>query len=160
MAVDVTIIKAAVKTLLTENNTTTSGNYISDGLEKRVQMISGATATKQPVMLFEYPAVFVEMKSSSDDWTQLGDSSRRNAEINIDVVSVVDFGVGREDAREESDDELVILTQNIQDLFRNKITLSSTVDSCIVTDINYEAEYAEDTYNSMSRMNLLIKIRR
>jgi len=159
MAVDVTTIKAAVKELINENNTTTSGLDISSGLAKRVQVISGATATKQPLMVYEYPAVFVEMKSSSDDWTSLGDTTRRNAEINIDVVSVVDWGIGQEEAREESDDELVILTQNVQDLFRNKITLSSTVDSVIVTAINYEAEYTNDTYNSMSRMNLLIKKR-
>ena len=159
MAVNAGTIKAAVKNLITKNNTVTSSYYVSDGLEQTVQFISGASSVKKPVMTFEYPAVFVELKSSLDDWTSLGNTARRNTDINIDVVCVVDWGITQENAREESDDELILLTENIKDLFRNHITISSTADSCLVTDINYEAEYAEDTYNSQSRMNLLIKKR-
>ncbi|MCP4651421.1 MAG: hypothetical protein GY853_15250, partial [PVC group bacterium] len=75
------------------------------------------------------------------------------------IVPVVDYGITAENAREESDDELVTLTENIETLFSNNINLSNTVLDVLVDDINYESSFNEDTYNSSSRIKLLIKDR-
>jgi hypothetical protein len=157
--VNVLTIKTTILDLLKNNNTNTSSYNISNGLEKKVCKISGSNAEKQPVLNIHYPAVFVEVKAESDEHYLMGNTSNRQVEIEIDIVPVVDHGVSRDNARESSDDELIKVTQNIQDLLRNNIKLNNTVDECIIASTNYEAEYDEDTYNSQARIALLIKKR-
>jgi hypothetical protein len=58
---------------------------------------------------------------------------------------------------ETVDDETIKLVDNLQNLLRNNIKLSNTVDECIINNTDYSAEYVEDIYNSQSRISLLIK---
>lgn len=159
MAVNVLTIKTAIIDLLKDNNTVTSSYYISDGLQKKVVKITGSTAEKQPVLNLNYPVVFVELKTEADEPYLLGNSANRDVEIQMDVVPVVDYGISLNNAREESDDELIRLTQNIQELFRNNISIDNAVDTCIIANTDYDAEYKEDTYNSQSRISMIIKKR-
>jgi hypothetical protein len=159
MSVNVLTIKNAVKNLIEKNNTNTSTYDISNGLQGKVKTISSSNSEKQPILNLNYPAIFVEVKSESDDYYLIGNSNNRSVEVSLDIVSIVDFGIANNNAREESDDELLQLTQNIQDLFRNNISVSSTVDSCLIENTDYDAEYAEDIYNSQSRISMIIKKR-
>jgi len=159
MAINVLTIKTKVIDTLKGANTNTATTDLSGNLKKKVAKISGSNAEKKPLLNIHYPALFVEVKNEVDDFYLMGNSENRDVEIGIDVVAVVDYGVGLSDAREESDDELIRLSNNIQTIFRKNISLSSTVDSCLVANTNYEAEYVEDTYNSQSRISLIIKKR-
>lgn len=156
--VSIATIKSNIKAYLTANNTTTSGG-LSEGLNSKVTKISGSNADKQPVMLYEYPIVFVEAKTKDNEFDVIGNTSKRDAEIEIDIVPVVDFGITQENAREESDDELITLTENIESLINNNINLSNTVLSVLVDEIEIESNFAENTYNSSARIKLLIKDR-
>jgi len=150
-------IKNSVKNLINKNNTNTSSYDISDGLEERVKFITSANSAKQPVLNIDYPAIFVELKNYSGEHVELGMSARRNIEAQIDIVPVVHYGMGLEDASEESDDECALLVENIKELFNNNIKVSSTVDRCLVSGIEYDID--EGTYNSQARINLLINKR-
>ena len=158
MSLNVATVKTNLINLLTNNNTTTSGG-ISENLYKKVQTIRGGYAEKVPTTIYQYPAVFVEILRLSDNFSILGSSDRRNVELEIDIVPIVHFGIGQENASNESDDELLILTNNILELIRDNISLSNTVDSMEINETTYQAEYENDTYNSMARINLIIKKR-
>lgn len=157
MAVDVLSIKNSLKNLLEKNNTNTSNYDISTDLVSRVKKISSANSKKLPVLKLDYPVVFVELKNNKDSHIEMGNTARRDTEISIDIVPVIDYGMGTTEAQENSDDECFQLSQNIQYLLRNYITLSSTVDSCIIDNVDYDID--EGTYNSQSRISLLIKKR-
>jgi hypothetical protein len=159
MAVNTLTIKDSVLNLLDKNNTATSAYDISSGIYQRIQMITGANSEKQPVLNIQYPAVFVEVKKDRDKIVQLGATARRSVEIDVDIVPIIDYGITLENAREESDNELVRLTDNIKNLIRNFITLSTTVDSMEVMETTYDAKYSDNVYNSNSRISLLIKKR-
>ena len=155
MAVSVLTIKNQLKTIIENANTVTSSYNISDGLKKKVQLISGANSQRKPTSNLDYPAIFVEVQSESDELYLMGKTSNRNVTINVDVVTVIQYMPDIETV----DDETIRLVDNLQDLLRNNIKLSNTVDECIITGTDYSAEYVEDFYNSQSRMNLLIKKR-
>jgi hypothetical protein len=159
MAVNVLDIKDSLLNLLNKNNTVTSSYDISAGIYSRIQQITGANSEKQPVLNINYPAVFVEVKKDRDKIVQLGMTARRNVEIDIDIVPVIDYGIAIENAREESDNELVRLSDNIKNLIRNYITLSTTVDSMEIAETTYDAKYSDNVYNANSRISLLIKRR-
>ena len=144
MSINILTIKDTVVNLLNKNNTTTSSLDISNGLVTRVYQIIGANAKKQPILNILYPVVFVETKREADEFAQLGNTSRRNVEIRIDIVPVIEYGLGitsaQINAKDENDDEIIKLTQNVQELIRNKINLSTTVDSVKIQETTYDAE--------------------
>ena len=163
MSVNILTIKDALVNLIHKNNTTTSSLDVSAGLVTRVYDIIGANSEKMPIMNILYPVVFVEVKREAEEFAQLGNSARRNVEIGIDVVPVIEYGLGITTAeinpKEENDDEIIKLTQNIQELIRNKITLSNTVDSVRISETAYDAKYSDNVYNVQSRISLIIKRR-
>lgn len=157
--IPVKTFKDSVLNLIEKNNTTTSSYDISSGLSTRVQRITGSNSKKQPVYSFQYPCVFVEVKNDTESILTLGNLARRGIEVNMDVVAVIDYGIGLDEAREESDDEMLLLCDNLKNLFRNFITLSGTVDSLECPGSTYDADYAENTYNANGRISILIKKR-
>lgn len=157
MAVDVLDIKNSLKNLLTENNTNTSDYDVSESLQRRVKKISSASSKQTPVLKIDYPVIFVELKRTSDAHTELGNTARRDTTIEIDLVPVIDYGMGTTEGNENSNDECIQLTQNIMYLLRNNITLSNTVDHCLIDSVEYAID--EGTYNSQARISLTIKKR-
>lgn len=157
MSYSLSTLRASVANLLSKNNTTTSSYDISTSLNVRVKnVILGYRKVGE--LQIEYPAIWVELKSDSEDFAQLGKSSRRNIIVSFDVVSEVSYGMGNYDGRELSDTESITLAQNIKNLYRNFITLSNTVDSLIVIGTEYDQDNGiTDTWNSSARVSLQIK---
>jgi len=158
MAIDVYAIRGYIVNLLTENNTTTSSYDISSGLTERVKEIIGDYA-KSPQLNINYPAIYVETKNKKEEhFVMGGGSNKRNITMQFDIVAVCQYGFGQFDGRLLSDKEMITLAQNIESLFRNKITLSNTVDMCLVTNTDYDVEQVgESTYNSAARISLEVK---
>jgi len=151
------------KNLLNKNNTVTSSYDISESLNERVKKIyKGVEGMHRtlPVPVSRYPVVFVEIASKPEEFVELGNSARRDIEFNFQLVGITNYGIGSLDegtARENSDNEVIQLTQNIETLLRNKITLSNTVDYCAISDVDYSADVSEKTYNSIAIINVMAK---
>jgi len=162
MAVDLTSILGSLENLLHKNNTVSSSSDISNSLNKRVQVFykgSRGMSNKQPVPKTLYPCVFVELGNKTEEFITVGNNAKRDMNIEFDIVPVVDYGIGTFDSRENSDIELIKLSQNIESLIRANITLSSTVHQALIINSTYDVELkADDTYISVSRITLLTKL--
>lgn len=164
MALDITSIMDSIKNLLEKNNTITSSYNISNGLNGKVKSFySGIQGMSEntPVALSLYPAVFVELSRKVENYERLGSPNRRDADIEMNIIPITNYGAGtssQSKSRMNADYECINLTQNIEELIRNKITLSNTVSWVLTnTDYNYRTQNVENTYNCVSRIFLDIK---
>ncbi len=161
MAFSIYTFSNSVKNLVHKNNTTTSGFDISAGLLKRVSKITMGYHEDKPVANISYPAVWVEPKRKAEMFTVLGPNAMRTMTADFDIIGIVDSGLGAFDGREQSDGEMLKLGANLETLFRNYIDLSNTTQGirAMVTSSEYDIVESNDTYNSIVKLNLEIKIR-
>lgn len=157
MTVDALSIKNSLQNLIEKNNTNTSSYDLSYGLDNRVQMICGGSSGRVPTLNIEYPAVFIELAGVSDSHVELGMSSRRDVDLDFNIIAITDYGMAVDTKGESTDNEVIQLAQNIEELLRNNIRLSSTVDSCLINSTDFVTE--EGTYNARSRTSLTAKKR-
>lgn len=155
MAVNIYSIRDSIKNLMDKNNTSTSGYYISSGLDIPIQAIYAGYA-KAPIPNILYPCIFVELKNKTREFGQLGRSSNRKNEIKFDIVSINQSGFGQIPGRDVSDQQMIKITDKLETLFDNYPTLSNTCEQCLITDVDYDIEFSNDTYNSVSRISLLV----
>ena len=149
-------ILGSIENLIIKNNTATSDYDVSDGLQNRVKKthkgVSGMHETF-PVVKSQQPVVFIEIDSTSDNISQIGNSARRNVELNFNIVSIMDYGMGvslEGESREKLSLESIRLSQNIETLFRNNITISNTVDWCRVEAVTYSTNIEDTAYQNIS----------
>lgn len=165
-------LTASLKNLLHKNNTTTATlpsttttADISDGLKSRITGIQigvDKCHENMPVPYTAFPLVFVEAVNTQDNFEQLGRTNRREIIVNWNIVGLTQYGIGSADerkSRENADIEIMRLSENIETLLRNYISLSSTVDWCRIQNVNYNAKVRESTYNSSVSINLIAKVR-
>ena len=162
MALNLITFRNSVANLFNKNNTTTVGATadISNGLQERVkQVITGYS--KQPVININYPTVFVELKSKSEEFALAANTAIRDHTILMDIVGVVDFGVGQQDGRNESDDEMILLSSNLERLVRQNPRLSNTsqIRQAAISNVDYDVvESSFESYNSITRISLEIEV--
>ncbi|MHA1866629.1 MAG: hypothetical protein ACTSXD_01025 [Candidatus Heimdallarchaeaceae archaeon] len=149
---DINSLSDSIVNLLDKNNTTTSSYDISDGLAIRVKQIKKGYSKATPIPIQLYPTVFVELQTKKEEFSQLGKSSRRKVNIVYDIVPVVYYK-----GREESDEQLLLLVQNIENLLRNKIDLSATVDFSVIEATDFDVIYRDDIWNSVAKITLNIE---
>ena len=161
---DIKAVLTSLENYLIKNNTTTSSNDISAGLSNRVvgfyKGVEGISE-KIPVPINLYPAIFVELNSDTEEIRLMSQraSAQRDIEIDLAIVSVVNTGIGTTTPVENSDLEIITLTQNIKDLIRSDITLSSTVQWIESAATDYSIQVGDtDTYNSVSRIQVTTKL--
>jgi len=149
-------ILGSVENLIIKNNTITSDYDISEELQKRVKKVHKGVAGMHetfPILKSLQPVVFVEIESTSDNISQLGNSAKRNVELNFNIVSVVNYGLSvasEGESREKLSLESIRLSQNIETLLRNHITISNTVDWCRIESVIYSTNIEETAYQNIS----------
>ena len=148
-------LTAAVVSFLEANNTTTSGNDLSEGLAGRVKIIrQGMRGAHQntPDPLASYPMVYVELSETAHEFEQLGRQSRRKVNFGYALVGITQSKAGgaEQTGREDADKESIQLASNIQGIIQQNITLSNTVDMVSVGSTDYNASTSENTYNAIS----------
>lgn len=164
MSLDVVSLLGSIENLLIKNNTntadnTTTGYYISTDLQKKIQAfykgVQGLHEVK-PVNQLQYPCVFVEIDSQPEEFAQIGNSARRNIDINFDIVPVT--MVAQPAGAEAADQEVIQLAQNIQALIRKNVEWSSTVKHCNITNTEYSViSKSPDTYNNVARITINVR---
>jgi hypothetical protein len=102
----------------------------------------------------------VEPKSTNNEFGISGNNSKREITLNYDIVGVVQIGIGYDNGREISDSEMLQLQTNIEKLIRNypKLSITSQVMEAQITGTDFDVVESIDTYNSMAKLNLNIKI--
>jgi hypothetical protein len=157
MAIDIVSKLTSIKNLLEKNNTITSGDDISSGLTTRVRSFYTGVrgfAENKPIAKTQYPAICIELSSKLEILPDIGNNTKRDMEIYYDIVTIVDHVESPGTGREDSDEELIILAQNVEALLRGNITLSTTCDWCEIENTDYSETYREDSHNSVARISL------
>ena len=109
-----------------------------------------------PVPKSLYPVIFVEAVSKSEAFSCLGNYSERDAELSVNIIPVTEYGIGIDSSREHAANEILQITQNIENIIRDHVALSSTVESCNIESTTYGTQLREDTWNHVSIINLKI----
>ena len=166
MALDLINLMSTTAALIGRNNTSTSSYNLKSGLNVGAQKIfTGARGLheKMPVSFDVYPVIFVELGSKTESYNRMGSSGKRDVTIEADIVAVTQYGIGAGDenvGRQLADAECIKLTQNVEELIRNKIDLSLTCSHCLIRNTQYAIGVGgEQTYNAVGIINLeIVKI--
>ena len=149
--------------LLEKNNTHTSSYDISDGLVERVQrIVYGKDGIHEALPMAEVyqPIIFVELGNKIETFSQIGNSVSRYIDINYNIVVYTNYGMSSDyygDSSVNSDKENLTLTQNIENLLRHHVSLSNTVDQSLIEGTDFSTDIQEESYISVSTINLMTK---
>lgn len=157
----VNILSTTVAWLKTHNTSTTG---ISKNLSKAVQYwYQGVEGMHNQIASdFEkYPVVFIEAKTDTEDWSQLGNSSRRWIDLEFDIVAITQYKAGSSTegySREIACNEVMYLTQNLKEFLKTNIPLSNTVEWMMPVTTDYNATEGDNFYNYVSRIGCHARI--
>ena len=154
----------SIENLVNKNNTTTSSYDISSSLNTRVQSIHKGVrgfSESTPIPINLYPAVCVEIDNKIEEFIVVGNTARRDLEIIFNIVSITHYGTGIVgDGRESGDLECIRLTQNIENMLRQNISASGTVESLEIQSTDFSNIIkTPETWNSVSKINILTKLK-
>ena len=161
MAFDILTFSDKIKTLIDDNNTTTSSYDVSGSLKTRIQKVTVGYHRFKPIPLIDYPCIWVEPVHRSNDFSEIGNSANRNMNMDYDIVGITNEGLGYANGRETADREMLQLESNLELLFRNYPRLSNTAQVLwsLVTDVSFDVSEFNDTYNSMAILRLNIQVK-
>lgn len=165
MAFDINTLIATIYSVINKNNTATSTYNLKSSLSSTpIQSIYKTYADSTPIASTMYPVVFIEMMNKQEQFERLSRSAYRRIECQVDIVIVANYGMGGAleagKGRELGDKELFQLSANMEKLFRNYITLSTTaagapnVEMVTIKNTDYNVKYSNDTWNSVARISL------
>jgi hypothetical protein len=165
MAIDIYSQLTSLTNLLSKNNTNTSSYDISKDMNIRVKRcFQGADGlhSQLPIQVDDYPVIFIELITQPEGLVQISNSPKRDVDIEFNIIPVTHYGASSQIVAPESVEaahkELIILNRNIQNLLRNKITLSSTVNQSNIEGTAFGTSIREpQTYNVSSIIRLEAK---
>jgi hypothetical protein len=141
MGIDLNAITDTIKSILDAANTTTALPLdLSKNLTSRVQRISKLNPAKIPLQASLFPLVtmyYDNKEITQDSIAKNQVTAARKAIVNLKIVACVwnsSVSTYDEDSAEE---EVEVLTENIETILRSNETLSNKVSWCIPTNIQY-----------------------
>lgn len=130
----------AIVSILAVNNTTTNAtttssiNDLSGGLSNRVQLVQLGTLN-DPILLTQYPAVLVRAESKEEEPSSIGRSAvRRDIDASFEIYGLVQRPTGAEAVSES-----IKLSDNIEQILRNYVDLSQTVDQSNIVSTTWSS---------------------
>jgi len=115
-------IKDAIITLLRANMAALNTSLTEGTFTANTQIVGGNPITI-PVPLSIYPIIMVDYVSKTEDFLNIGNSGRKRPTLIYRVFAVARKTTSANDAN----DEIGILTGNIEGVFRDNIDISGTV---------------------------------
>jgi len=129
--VDLNGIKTAIKTILSDANTTTGSPIdLSSGLDSRVQQILTVTPELIPLQPSYYPCIPMFYESKAVDLSTIAKNQllgKRRSVIDCKIVGIVwkdDMNTAGHDLADLADNEVEILMENIEQVLRSDATLN------------------------------------
>lgn len=161
MAFSIVTFSNSLKNLLDKHNTTTSATDISSGLKERIKRVTVGYHKNKPIPVTDFPCIWVEPRRQENEFATTGRTALRDITLNYDIACITNIGPGYEDGRETADQEMLTLSTNVETMLRNypALSVTSQVMWSTITDVEYDVENSNDTYNSIAKINLQIKMR-
>jgi hypothetical protein len=143
----------SIANLISKNNTTTSSYNISLSMTSKVLTIK-SSSIKNPIPNVILPAIIIDIENNKSEFQSLGSGAIKKHIFNVSIYGIVDYGMGQPQGRDLSDAEMMILAGNVEKLFNYYIGISGTVDYSNITNVDYDVEMGNDTWNSGFKINL------
>ena len=161
MAYSTLTLADSILNLINKNDTDTSSYDVSASLNQRVQYGVVGYHIKKPLRVDQYPAIFVEPGNRVEEFETASGSGSRTMNVPFSIVAITQYGAGQEDGRNLADREMIQLSDNLSYLFRTYPRLSNTsyVLQAGIDGVEFGVEEYENTYNSISRINLTVRIK-
>lgn len=159
MAFGIYSFTSKIVNIFSDNNATGTTYYLGNGLASPIKQIELRYYENKPQINTMFPAIFISPKSKTDEFSHIGNNAKRKMKIQVDIVGIVQDGYGQINGRAKSDQNMLLLSRNIENLLRNKITLSQTVvTQSLIQNIEYDAIDYTDTYNSICKFSLVCDV--
>jgi len=147
MAVDISGIKTAIKSVLDTANTATAAYDLSEGMSRRVQNVCKFNIEKIFPQGNELPAVFVwtlAKKPQQVTINQTQAQGKRKGEVSFTVAGVVWVPYSTDYTEDPADDDCEKLMENIEEVLRNTDTISGTVKWHIPDGVTYHSSPSDE----------------
>lgn len=160
---DIVNIKTQIKSILDTANTITASADLSSGLTTRVQKVLTYNLEKIPPQASFYPLVTCFISTKSIENTSVFKDqavAKRKAEIDITVAGAAFDHILTDITKDESQDQIEAMMENVELILRSNHTLNSAVNWSYPTDVTYHSfANDEETYFRVGLMNLKAVIR-
>jgi len=157
---DLPQIKSEIKTLLDDNNTTTSSLIdLSSGMSRRVQQVIRLNPEKIPPQpsLFPCISIYTDRKNiESSDIAVNQAIGKRKAEVDFKILGIVfNTDYSTDIFNDAADEDLEELMENVESLLRNDHNLNDSVKWQIATDVAYHSSsIGEDAYMRIGELTI------
>jgi len=111
--VDYVSIKNAMKNIMISANTTTATYDLSNSLTSRIKVISDLDPNIEPLMISEYPYIFIEFDSRSSEHAEFGSGKICDRKNIIGSIHCIWDEMDKSNA----DDNLMRMVRNVETVF-------------------------------------------
>jgi hypothetical protein len=133
MALDYASKLTALYNVISNANTTTAAVNLSTGLDSKVQLVSKADPAIVNLKNYQFPAVFCNIESKTEDFDGIGGTGAgkalKSAEVTYRVVGLYKK-YGASTSGEDLLADVYKLADNIEAVIREEYTLSGTASWC------------------------------
>lgn len=163
MAVNISGIKSAFKTIFDAANTTTADYDLSAGLQTRVQRVLKVNPSKIAIQASLYPYVTCYANEKPIELTTIaGDQlkGRRSAEMIFNVIGAVWDENTTDPDVDDADEDIEKLMENVEEVLRRNFKLNNTVQWTKPDRVTYHtAPIAdEDAHLRIGWMQMIVKV--
>jgi len=143
-------IRDAIITLLRNNKSTLNEGLTSGKTFTKDEQIKAGNPFTTPVAANEYPVILVKIISKEEDFHGLGGGGRKLATITYRIFAMVRIFQKSQD----DDDEVMKLTENIEEVFRDNIDINGNVLYSNPSAVDFFAGAEGSTYVSVASIDL------
>jgi hypothetical protein len=160
--VDYVSLRNSLISILNTANTTTATFDLSGGMSARVKEVGKRDPELEPLMINEYPYIFVKFDSKTSSHGEFGASKIADIDvINCKITAIVDSGL-----KDTVEDDLLYSIRNIESNISlnkkigNYNTLGAMVMDSHITNIDFKTNFGggDSPYNKSAELTLEIKL--
>lgn len=150
MPLDYRNILTTITDILSANTAT-----LDDSMTTAPRIIRRGDPNNIPVQVTQYPAIFVQLNSKAEDFSQIGQRSK-DITLNFNVYGLVQLST----SNDNSDREIHNLARNIETVLRtaNGVILSNTVLFCNPKNCNFDTAFKEGIWLSSALIDVECKL--
>lgn len=128
---------------------------LDDSITTSPRLITRGDPNNVPVQVTQYPAIFVQLNSKSEDFSQIG-QRQKDITLNFNIYALVQKSTNSD----SSDLDVQNLARNIETVLRTTsgVTLSQTVLYCNPKSCAFDSAFKDGIWLSAALIDLECKI--
>lgn len=146
------VIRDAIVTLLRNNIASLNIDLVNNTFNNTEKQIKQGSPLYAMLDNIQYPTIFIKVNKKTESFSAIGNAGRKRPAISFYI-----FGITRNTkSKDESDNEILLLTRNIEGVFRDNITNAAWLWADI-GDAEFDtAELDQDHLIDIVLLNLMV----